>query len=135
MALLGTLTIANAAAVSSTFRNTRNKQIKLTLQFPSEWTAADLKIQASLDNGDTFIDLKDGAGDIIKMEGIATAAASFYFPPVDGDGKDLFAEFMNNLPRTAIFRFVSIDTADETNENQGAERTIYIYANSTRLAL
>lgn len=128
MGLLTTLVIPITDAPSSAFslRNARNLD-KLVFVFPSAWTAADLKLQFSLDNGVTWVDAAEPDGTLLKMTDIPTSGGIAQFSPADADGKDYWAALMNALT-PASYRVVSIDTSDDTDEDQAAERTIKVYS-------
>lgn len=132
MPLLSTVTIALNQAISGSFTIKYSNELeRLTIKMPAAWTPADLKAQYSLDNGNTWEDIRDDAGDLYKITGIQTAVPSAYSPPLDVNRHDTWARILNSLSPVS-FRLVSIDTADETNENQLAARTIRIYANYSK---
>lgn len=115
-----TVTIANGAAVSTDlYASSMSARVQgfraLTIITPAAWTAADIGLQVSTD-GSTWHTLRNSSGTIVKITGVATAAAGAYVSP-DAWGLAGAVRYV---------RFISLDTADNTNENQGGARTLTV---------
>jgi hypothetical protein len=106
------VTILNGEAVGLPPLDLRNYQ-KGSIRFPSAWTAADLGFKI-IGNDASEILLEDSSANVIKMTSIPTAAASWRAIPAD-----VFS--------ARVMKLVSINTATEADENQGAERALEIY--------
>lgn len=81
----------------------------------SAWTSADIKLQVSLDDS-TYEDCYDETGNLIKITGLPSSGAASAIFPAGSWQAGVFP----------YLRVVSIDTSDETDENQGDDRTLNI---------
>lgn len=75
-----TVTIANNTAVSSAINIREIGPRGLAVKVPSQWTAANICFEVSLDNA-TWIPLRDEFGSVIRIINIQTAEASIYAAP------------------------------------------------------
>jgi hypothetical protein len=108
------LTIANAAAVSEQFSPDGARG--LSVETGSAWTAANIGIEVSRDNGQTWIPVDKADGSRVVVSGIATAAAGLYIFPAE-------AMVVGVYP---LARLVSLNTGTGANLNQGGTRTLVV---------
>ena len=109
------VTIASSAAESDAFHVGRDAC--LVIKVPSAWTAADIGFLACEEQDGTFVDVEDSSGARIKVTGITTDASKWYDVP-------------ETVAKHVWLKIESLDTSDETAENQGAERTLVVLKKS-----
>ena len=112
------LTIANAAAVSTTFPF--NGQRVVGVVTPGTWTAGDISFEVEEPSG-TWVKVVDRGGVLYKLTGIATGAAELHLVSGDANQADLV------IAGPGDGRIVSTNTASEADVNQGAARTVVVY--------
>lgn len=90
---------------------------------PAAWTTADIAIQLKPDDNLGYLKVMDQAGEIVKFKTIQTAEARVHLL-----GSTEAANVGGGIPYIcgAYVKLHSIDTADETDETQVAERTLYV---------
>lgn len=108
-----TLTIANGAASSGTFR-LFGFRISAIIT-PSAWTAADISFEVDPNGAGTFLKVQDNSGALVRCTGIATASAEYIIPPEVAD--HISGE---------LGKVVSTNVASEADVNQGAERSLVV---------
>lgn len=109
------MTIASGAAVSDGVSIEKHPVDRLAVQVPAAWTAADIGFDVSQDDS-TYIPLKGATGSRLKITGVATGAAGVYIAPAE--------TFLVDGYR--YVRLASLDTGDESAENQGAARSLVL---------
>ena len=89
---------------------------------PAAWTAADIALQISLD-GTNYKKVMDHAGEIIKFKDIQTAESRIHLL-----GATEATDVGGGMPFIigSHVKLQSVNTADETDEAQGAERVLYV---------
>lgn len=112
--------IANGAALSAAIDASALDFRIISVQFPAVWTAADLGIQVSRD-GTTYVPLVHVDATTLtkvrtKITDITVNAASVRLFPAESWA-------VQNYP---YFKLESLDTADETAENQGGARALVV---------
>jgi len=110
-----TLTIANGAATSSTFKFSGQRVVGVII--PSAWTDADITFEMEFPR-DTYVKVIDEAGAIFKITGVATAASESY---LIGGGANQADIVITGPSRGKV---VSTNTGSEADVNQGAARTV-----------
>lgn len=125
MGTIASVAIAITEAVSAAFQSPNNPDYDtVQVKLPAAWTAADLKLQFSDDEGTTWFNVVESDGSVSKLTSIPTSGGGLVAAPHDANsGLDYWAQAMKAIPN-GYFRVVSIDTADESNENQAAARTV-----------
>jgi len=115
-------TIANAGNLSGAVAIAGYRVVGVVS--PSAWTAADIALQLRPDdNLSSYLKVMDQAGEIIKFKTIQTAGARVHLL-----GSTESANVGGGIPYIcgAYVKLHSIDTSDETDEAQGAERVLYV---------
>ena len=108
-----TVTIANAAATSSSFKLAGQRIAAIVV--PSAWTAADITFEIAEPAG-TWVKVVDQAGALVKMTGVATAASECQLLP----------EIADRMVAHGLIRLASTNTASEADINQGAARSLVV---------
>ncbi len=110
-----TVTIASAAAVSSSIDTREHGPRGLAVELPGAWTAANIAFEVSADD-DTWIPVRDETGTRVAITGLQTAEAGAYIAPAE----------MWIVGSYAYLRLVSVNTSTGANLNQAAERTLKV---------
>ena len=115
-----TVTIANGASSSSSIVNTSVGARGIAVIVPAVWTGANLGLEISLDNGTTWVPVRNEEGKVVRITNIKTAEASLYVYPA--------ASWQVGV--APLIRLTSLDTGaadtDFTAQNQGAARTLTV---------
>lgn len=122
---LGTVTIANGAAVSGAIAIPAGYSIQ-AVEVPSAWTAADIGFQISTDGGTTFINVYSGIGTTVaraRVTGVPTAESTMQMVGADAGTSSIF----RNLAINAQVKVTSINTASNADVNQGGARVLGIW--------
>jgi len=107
------LTIASGAALSGAFP-AFGSFVQLGLVYvPAQWTAANIGFVVSTTESGTYVPLCDEYGARVKITNVSTATAKAYKIPLSVAG-------------THWLKLASLDTADDSAENQAAARTLYV---------
>lgn len=126
MSLAHTFSIASGANVPTTATNLKlpgNLNLDSAALFSEgAWTGADIKFQVARDiQSPVWVDVTQADGTLVEVTSIPTSGGFWTQIP---------AEALNILNSRGaagmLFRVASIDTTDDTAENQGAARTIYL---------
>lgn len=112
------VTIASGQSVSSTIDAGGLRFKLVSVEVPAEWTAADIGFQVSRD-GTTFAPLfydADGTRARVKIAQVQTDGTGVYIAPAEAWALSVYP----------YFRLESLDASDESAEDQGAARTLYV---------
>lgn len=110
--------IAESASLSAVIDAAGLQFQSVSVEVPSAWTAADIGFQVSRD-GSTYVPLfydDEGTRTRVKLTQVKTDGAGVYVAPAEAWALSVYP----------YFKLESLDTADETAENQGAARTLYV---------
>jgi hypothetical protein len=110
------VTILISTAVSSAIQMADGGPNGIAVQTPVAWTAADIGIDVSLD-GTNWLPVFAADGSRVKLQAVPVAAAG------------LMVFDANDVRVVGTFRYMrltSLDTSDETAENQVAARTLFV---------
>lgn len=109
-----TITIANGACLSDAIDFAHYKRMLIIM--PSGWTAADIAFKVSDSKDGTYNQLKKASdASLIKLDGVAA-----------DDVLGLTGDAMEAIEAAPWVKLHSIDSGDETDENQGADRIFTI---------
>lgn len=107
--------IANGEADSASIDMSDQPPRGIAVLVPGAWTAADIGFEVSSDDS-TWYPLQNDTGGLVKITGITTDAAGYYVAPAGTWA----------IGGWQYMRLNSLDTGDETAENQGAARTMTV---------
>jgi len=117
--LLGTVTIADSAAVSDAIAIPAGYTVA-AVDVAASWTAADLGFQFSTDGGTTFVDVWSGIGTTTARSRLTGVPATAAFIPLP---KAIF----NELALGTSVKVTSINAASNADVNQSGVATVRIW--------